>query len=362
MKIFLKTIENKLALAGFIFIFLCLFISIPGYLITPDSTPMANDMHLEVAKRKPGFKALYFKKKLSESRDKSGWFHTMLHGKELDYDAIYLKGNDGGISNLNIELISSEMDQIDAERFEQFVSSYLFGENLSGDWPLETRTYFFGTDRFGNDLLSRMMIGTRVSLSVGFISVFISFIIGTFLGLVAGYYRGWVDKAVMWLVNVIWSLPTLLLVVALTFALGKGFWQIFVAVGLSMWVELARIVRGQVLSLREQEYVQAAQVMGFSNTRILWKHILPNISGPIIVICAANFASAILLEAGLSFLGLGVQPPMPSWGQILKDHFTSIVWGYEYLSLIPGVAIMLLVMSFNFIGTGLRDALDVKMD
>jgi peptide/nickel transport system permease protein len=362
VKTLLKTIENKLALAGFIFILICLFIAIPGYLITPDSTPMANDMHLEIVKKKPGFKALFLIKPYKEQK-KSNWWRTLAHGREKSSEAIFLKGSDGSISEFQLSLLSNEMGTAESQKFHAFIQAHEFNKKLAkSEWNLEIRKYRFGTDGFGNDLLSRMMIGTRISLSVGFISVFISFIIGTFLGLVAGYYRGWVDKVVMWLVNVIWSLPTLLLVVALTFALGKGFWQIFVAVGLSMWVELARIVRGQVLSIREREYVQAAQVMGFSNRRILWKHILPNISGPIIVICAANFASAILLEAGLSFLGLGVQPPMPSWGQILKDNFTSIVWGYEYLSLIPGVAIMLLVMSFNFIGTGLRDALDVKMN
>jgi len=351
-----------LALLGLIFILFCVGIAIPGYLITPDSTPMANDMHLEIAKRKPGFKALFYVEAL-DSTAPTSWFDKMLYGAPSKHNLTYLKGNDGAISELNLEILGSSMNAQDREALETYVKNYDFRkrEDLTS-YSLEQKAYRFGTDRYGNDLLSRMMIGTRISLSVGLISVFISFVIGTFLGMIAGYYRGWVDKAVMWLVNVIWSLPTLLLVVALTFALGKGFWQIFVAVGLSMWVELARIVRGQVLSIREQEYVQAAKVMGFGDQRILWKHILPNISGPIIVICAANFASAILLEAGLSFLGLGVQPPMPSWGQMLKDHFTSIVWGYEYLSLIPGIAIMLLVMSFNFLGNGLRDALDVKMN
>ena len=225
---------------------------------------------------------------------------------------------------------------------------------------IESRTYWLGTDRFGRDQLSRLLLGTRVSLSVGAIAVIISLIIGVTLGLLGGYFGGWVDTIVMWLINVIWSLPTLLIVVAMSLALGKGFWQIFVAVGLSMWVELARMVRGQVKSVKELEYVQAARVLGFSHVRIMLRHILPNIMGPVIVICAANFASAILLEAGLSFLGLGVQPPMPSWGMMIKEHYSFIVFNAAHLAIFPGLAIMFTVMAFNFIGVGLRDAFDVR--
>ena len=176
------------------------------------------------------------------------------------------------------------------------------------------RTYYLGTDRFGRDVLSQLIIGSRVSLSVGFISVLISLVIGITVGSIGGYYRGRIDNLVMWLINVVWSVPTLLLVIAITFALGKGFWQVFVAVGLTMWVEVARVVRGQVLGIREKEYVEAGRALGFSDFRIIFSHILPNIMGIVIVISAANFASAILLEAGLSFLGMGVQPPVPVLG------------------------------------------------
>ncbi len=167
---------------------------------------------------------------------------------------------------------------------------------------------------------------------------------------------------ILWLINVVWSLPSLLIAIAISFAFQeKGLYQVFLAIGLSMWVELARIVRGQVLQIKEMEYIQAAKVLGFGHVRILFKHILPNIMAPIIVVCAANFASAILLEAGLSFLGLGVQAPMPSWGSMIKEHYNYIVFDAAYLAIIPGVCIMLLVMSFNFLGNALRDALDVNM-
>jgi len=204
------------------------------------------------------------------------------------------------------------------------------------------------------------MIGTRVSLSVGFISVFISLVIGILLGALAGFFRGWIDNLIIWFINVVWSIPTLLLVIAITFALGKGFWQVFIAVGLTMWVEVARVVRGQMMSLREKEFVEAGKALGFRNFRIIFRHILPNVMGPVIVISAANFASAILIEAGLSFLGIGVQPPMPSWGTMLKENYAYIILHYAYLALLPGIAIMLMVLAFMLIGNGLRDALDIK--
>jgi peptide/nickel transport system permease protein len=143
-------------------------------------------------------------------------------------------------------------------------------------------------------------------------------------------------------------------------ALGKGFWQVFIAVGLTMWVEVARVVRGQVMSVKSSPYITAARALGFKNARIIIKHILPNIMAPVIVISAANFAAAILIESGLSFLGIGAQPPTPSWGAMIKDHYSYIILGKAYLAIIPGLGIMSLVMAFMLIGNALRDALDVK--
>ena len=203
-------------------------------------------------------------------------------------------------------------------------------------------------------------MGARISLAVGFISVFIALGIGIFLGAIAGYYGGKVDQLIMWFINVIWSIPTLLLVIAISFALGKGFWQIFIAVGLTMWVNVARLVRGQVLAMSELEFIQASKVLGVSNMRIIFRHILPNILGPILVIATANFAAAIIIEAGLSFLGIGVQPPVPSWGLMIKENYNFIITQHPMLALLPGIAIMLLVLSVNLVGNGLRDAMDVR--
>jgi peptide/nickel transport system permease protein len=151
-------------------------------------------------------------------------------------------------------------------------------------------------------------------------------------------------------------------VLSITLVLGKGFWQVFVAVGLTMWVEVARVVRGQVLSFREKEFIEATRALGFGNFRIIFRHIMPNIVGPVVIISAANFSSAILMEAGLSFLGIGVQPPVPSWGNMIKDHYGYIILDQAYLAILPGLAIMFLVLSFNFLGNGLRDAFDTRIE
>ena len=204
------------------------------------------------------------------------------------------------------------------------------------------------------------MIGTRISLTVGLVSVIISLFIGIFLGDIAGYYRGTTDTVIMWLINVVWSIPTLLLVIAITLVLGKGIMQVFIAVGLTMWVEVARVVRGQILSIREKEFVDAGRALGFKNMRIITRHVLSNVMGPVVVMAASNFASAILTEAGLSFLGIGAQPPVPSWGEMSNAHYGYLLLGKAYLAIVPGIATAILVLSFMLVGNGLRDALDTR--
>jgi len=248
---------------------------------------------------------------------------------------------------------------------EQFVDAGLteqktYAYNQLAPEPVVQQRFRLGTDKYGRDILSRIIVGTRVSLSVGLITVLISLSIGLVLGSLAGYYRGRVDDGIMWFINVIWSIPTLLLVFAITLALGKGFWQVFIAVGLTMWVNVARLVRGQVMAEREKEYVEATRALGFSSLRTIVRHIWPNIMGPVMVIAAGNFAAAIVIEAGLSFLGVGVQPPMPSWGLMMKENYNFIITQNPVLALAPGFAIMILVLAFNLLGNGLRDALNVR--
>jgi len=348
--------KNRLAFAALLFILLVAIIAILGYLITPDSSPMANTQHLELARQKPGFSVdmLSLKRQgLSESRNAFG---KMLFGQYPEHQEVPI----GGYRIEGEHILVTEFSSVKVEGSKEIAYPL---EKLSDREPersIHRKTFLLGTDRYGRDLLSRLMIGARVSLSVGFISVAISLLIGITLGAISGFFRGWLDNFIVWLINVVWSIPTLLLVIAITFALGKGFWQVFFAVGLTMWVEVARVVRGQILSIREKEFVEAGRALGFKNFRIIFRHILPNIMGPVIVISAANFASAILIEAGLSFLGIGVQPPMPSWGTMIKENYAFIILDSAYLAILPGLAIMFMVLAFMIVGNGLREALDVK--
>ena len=349
--------KNKGAVFGLTIILISCIVSLLGYLIAPDSSPNADLQTVEIQARKPGYTQLFLKIP-DKKNNQPGWWSFMLNGKQEDYRYLpitkYLVHNDSLIVNKFIDEDTTIIQVYSVNKLTDDHPDQLLSKNIV------TKKYWLGTDRFGRDILSRLIIGTRVSLAVGLIAVLISLTLGIFLGALAGYYKGWVDELIMWLVNVTWSIPTLLLVFAITMAMGKGFWQIFVAVGLTMWVSVARLIRGQVLAIRELEYIQAAKALGFKDSRIILRHILPNILGPVMVIAASNFATAIIIEAGLSFLGIGVQPPQPSWGLMIKENYNFIITHNPMLALVPGFAIMILVLSFNLLGNGLRDAVDVK--
>lgn len=343
--------KNFWGVLCFWFIIALSFLSIFAYFIIPDDSQHANSGDISLRSQSPGFKINVLNQ----------------HPQPIKTWNEYWNGRNNPSSSIPLSEYHIEKDILFYKAYSNnpaleeehnlFIGEY--SQEQLGNL-IKEKTYYLGTDNQGRDFLSRLILGSRVSLAIGFIAVFISLIIGITLGSVAGYFGGWIDSFILWLINIVWSIPTLLLVIAITLAIGKGFWQVFIAVGLTMWVEVARVVRGQVISIKEQQYITAAKALGYSNLRIIRKHILPNCMAPIIVISAANFASAILVESGLSFLGLGAQVPVPSWGAMIKENYNYIILGKPYLALIPGIAMFLLVMSFMLIGNSLRDALDTK--
>lgn len=338
-----------------IFILALLIMGILGYLITPDQSPMANTMHLQLSNKKPGRRFQFLITGRQNTVQQVSLFGKMIYGQETGYKSIPITGFRVSGKQLIVKEYIGDDEEATETRYDMDTDAAAFIKE-----HIYRQTFWLGTDGYGRDLLSRLILGIRVSLSVGLIAVIISLSIGVTLGALAGYFGGKTDAAISWLMNVIWSLPSLLLVIAISFALGKGFWQIFIAVGLSTWVDVARLVRGQVMALKEAEFIEAAKALGFPSSRILIRHILPNIAGPILVIASANFAAAIILETGLSFLGFGAQPPMPSWGTMIKENYGYIVMDAAYLAILPGMAIMLTVYAFNLMAIGLRDAFDVK--
>ncbi|MBW8686398.1 ABC transporter permease [Chitinophaga rhizophila] len=361
--------RNKGAVAGMVLILIAVIVSILAYIIAPDGTPYANRMMLETGGQKPGFRIALLAIKQDRQVPHTGFFSRLLNGQP---DTVtYIPIRHWRFEGASV-IVDRYLDEEETMPETYSLSRVLYAQEIPAGTRLKewqeavtahhilTHTYHLGSDKFGRDILSRLLVGTRVSLSVGCIAVLISLTIGILLGAIAGYFRGITDDLVMWLVNVIWSVPTLLLVFAITLALGKGFWQVFIAVGLTMWVNVARIIRGQVLALREMPFIEATKALGFGHTRTIARHILPNILGPVMVVAAGNFATAIVVEAGLSFLGVGVQPPQPSWGLMIKENYNFIITHNPMLALIPGLAIMAMVLAFNLLGNGLRDAMDVR--
>lgn len=350
--------KNFWGVFSFGFIVLLVLLSVFAYVLAPDNSQNANWGDLTIRSKKPGFEVKMLSIPLKE-KPASG-FDDYFFGKEQDFSKEPILNYELKKDKIVYTLYNDDPKVlIQKEVFLKDFPGYTNTKDVAEEY-IKNQKFYLGTDKAGRDYLSRMLVGSRVSISIGFVAVIISLIVGIFFGAIGGYYGGKIDAFVMWLVNIIWSIPTLLLVIAITLSLGKGFWQVFVAVGLTMWVEVARVVRGQIISVKEMQFVTAAKSLGYTNFRIILYHILPNIMAPVIVISAANFASAILVESGLSFLGLGAQPPVPSWGGMIKDYYGDIILDKPYLAMVPGLAIMFLTLAFMMMGNALRDALDVK--
>ncbi len=388
--------KDKMAMFGMIILVISIFVSILGSLIRPDQTEDVAQQIPSIEFQSPGFKTTILKERLDHMPEYNTIFDRMFFGGKVkkyknyaiyddyEFDGPYIKFREFHTRKTDPETeiediakflypldynnkyvyIKNDAGEVDSVSFivigeGEVVRSVKDMQNQLVEENIFERTYWLGTAKHGRDMLSLIMASIIVSLTVGLIAVLISVTVGITLGAIAGYFRGWVDDVIMYFVNVIWSIPLLLIVIALSVSMGRGLQTVCVSIGAVLWVEVARIVRGQVLSVREKEFVEASRALGYGSTRIIFKHVLPNVMGPVIVIAAANFASAILIESGLSFLGVGTQPPQPSLGALVSEYRTYVTNDKQaYLAILPSAMIVILVLAFMLIGNGIRDAFD----
>lgn len=393
---------NFPAKIALVYLALNALVAIVGYPLLSDDTTHANFQLVELPKLAPMARYTYFLQPIHPQPAQPGWLGYYLHGRTDAYRPLVTRS----VGRTDRKRMTADYTDLRGQAQQLSIPEFLLPLDKlapqSAAWRTETgrpfglqendldyigtdgqrhrvdadslmdafhqhhvvdRTFLLGTDTAGRDLWSRLLLGTRLTLGIGLMAVLVSLVLGVTFGALAGFFRGWVDAGIMWFVSVVWSVPTMLLAIALAFALGKGTWQLFLAIGASSWVDVARIVRGQIFQLREMQFVEAAQALGYSPFRTIFRHVLPNATGPLLIVATANFASAVLLEAGLSFLGVGVMPPAPSWGGMIREGYTQVMFDSgAWLAIFPCVAMVLVVISLNLVGLGLRDAFDPDYD
>ena len=300
--------RNKIAVAGLLFIILITLVAILGYLIMPDSTPDANNMTIQLSIKKPGSQFMMLRLRKTEPVDTFNIFHKMFFGQPSFYTDIPITGYRATKDSIYVQTYVSAEDKPEPMAYYT-PKGGKYGDAAPplGGWGIIHKTFLLGTDVYGRDLLSRLILGSRVSLSVGLMSVIISMLLGVTIGAMAGYFGGWIDDLVVWFYTTLSSIPNIMLLVAITFVLGKGLTAIYFALGATAWVGLARVIRGEFIKHKSRDYVVAANSLGATHMSRIFKHILPNVSHFVIINTSIQFVSAIKSEVILSFLGLGVQ-------------------------------------------------------
>lgn len=360
---------SRIALSILLVIFLLSFFS---YWYIPDRTTFANLQVVEIAFKPPGY-SCYFLYIPTDVSKKVSWLKKLWTGEEVTFEVMpfeyyQFRGDSlllypgsiphpprDSVVTLDAKLIFEE-----GKKYGWISHDMLYSTKLFEKMFIKKKKFLLGTDKLGRDYLSRLIVGGRMSLLAGFLGMLVSLVIGFIIGVLSGFWGGWVDKVLVWFYSVVWSLPAILLVMAISFALGKGYLQVLLAIGLTMWVDIARTVRGQVMSIKERLHITAARAMGIPSWRIMVFHVLPEIRNVLLVLAATTFNTAMLIESGVSFLGLGIQPPVPSWGNLIRDYYAHIVLPTAYLALFPGILIALVIFCLMIIANELRDYYDVR--